>query len=84
LLVEDEIRLSQQLDQLGFLPDVYSPDFVLLDEGLAKSVHERGMKLIPWTVNEPADLERIAALGVDGIITDYPDRAVQIFINTNS
>jgi glycerophosphoryl diester phosphodiesterase len=33
-----------------------------------------GLKIIPWTVNERADMERLIALGVDGIITDYPDR----------
>ena len=33
-----------------------------------------GLKVIPWTVNERADMERLMALGVDGIITDYPDR----------
>ncbi len=33
-----------------------------------------GLKVIPWTVNERADMERLIALGVDGIITDYPDR----------
>ena len=33
-----------------------------------------GLKVIPWTVNAPVDLERLIALGVDGLITDYPDR----------
>ena len=33
-----------------------------------------GLKVIPWTVNERAEMERLIALGVDGIITDYPDR----------
>jgi glycerophosphoryl diester phosphodiesterase len=33
-----------------------------------------GLKVIPWTVNERADMERLIAQGVDGIITDYPDR----------
>lgn len=34
------------------------------------------MKLIPWTVNEVADMKRLLKQGVDGLITDYPDRAV--------
>ena len=33
-----------------------------------------GLKVIPWTVNEGADMERLIALGVDGLIADYPDR----------
>jgi glycerophosphoryl diester phosphodiesterase len=33
-----------------------------------------GLKVIPWTVNERADMARLIALGVDGLITDYPDR----------
>ena len=33
-----------------------------------------GLTVIPWTVNERADMERLIALGVDGIISDYPDR----------
>ena len=37
--------------------------------------HGLKLKVIPWTVNDPTEIERLAALGVDGIITDYPDRA---------
>jgi len=37
--------------------------------------HALKLKIIPWTVNDPIEIERLAALGVDGIITDYPDRA---------
>ena len=33
-----------------------------------------GLTVIPWTVNERADMERLIGLGVDGVITDYPDR----------
>jgi glycerophosphoryl diester phosphodiesterase len=33
-----------------------------------------GLKVIPWTVNERSEMERLIALGVDGLITDYPDR----------
>ena len=33
-----------------------------------------GLKILPWTVNDPADMARLIDAGVDGIITDYPDR----------
>ncbi len=39
------------------------------------ATHALKMKIIPWTVNDSTEIERLAALGVDGIITDYPDRA---------
>jgi len=53
---------------------IWSPDFRALDAALAASARRLGMKVIPWTVNEPADIRRMLELGVDGIISDYPDR----------
>ena len=42
-----------------------------------------GLKVIPWTVNERADMERLIALGVDGLITDYPDRLRAVMAEKN-
>ena len=42
-----------------------------------------GLKVIPWTVNERADMERLIALGVNGIITDYPDRLRTVMAEKN-
>lgn len=39
--------------------------------------------MIPWTVNEPSDIERMVDLGLDGLITDYPDRARAVFARRN-
>ena len=36
--------------------------------------HELGLKVVPWTVNEHAEMAAVIGLGVDGLITDYPDR----------
>jgi glycerophosphoryl diester phosphodiesterase len=38
----------------------------------------RGWPVIPYTVNEPADLERMRSFGVDGVFTDFPDRLTRI------
>jgi glycerophosphoryl diester phosphodiesterase len=66
--------LDDNLAALSFRPDIYSPAARLVDETLVAAVHDRGMQLIPWTVNDPAAMRRLLRLGVDGLITDYPDR----------
>lgn len=78
-LVGNKDGIEKNLALLGFQPDIYSPHFSLIDEATVKYAKERGMKIIPWTVNEIADLERMKTFDLDGIITDYPDRAVKIF-----
>jgi glycerophosphoryl diester phosphodiesterase len=64
---------EQQLDLLGFTPSVYSPEYHLVDSQTVSFCHKKNMKLIPWTVNELSAMEKLKTLGVDGIITDYPD-----------
>lgn len=79
LLVSAAGPPQANLDKLGFTPNTYSPNFSLLNEDLVRFCREKGMRLVPWTVNEVADLEKIAKFDIDGVITDYPDRAVQVF-----
>jgi glycerophosphoryl diester phosphodiesterase len=54
---------------------VWSPFFRNVTAVLVKEAHDLGLKVIPWTVNEMADLELMYQTGIDGIISDYPDRA---------
>lgn len=76
LLVEatDQTGLEGRLAELGFTPTVFSPAWQLVTPALVKACHDRGMRIIPWTVNEPAEMERLRSMGVDGLISDYPDR----------
>jgi glycerophosphoryl diester phosphodiesterase len=53
---------------------LWSPDFGTLTPARVAAARALGLKLIPWTVNDAADIERVLALGVDGIISDYRDR----------
>ena len=54
----------------------WSPDFRDLDEKKVAAARGLGLKVIAWTLNEPADIARAVALGLDGIISDYPDRVL--------
>lgn len=76
LLVENTDGLSFNLQQLGFKPEVYSPDFTLVDTELVSNLHALNIRLLPWTVNEISDMKKLIDFGVDGFITDFPDRAV--------
>lgn len=79
LLVGNKDGIEKNIERLGFKPESYSPHFSLMDASLAKYCRENGIKLVPWTVNELADLEKMKQFDPDGIISDYPDRVVKIF-----
>jgi glycerophosphoryl diester phosphodiesterase len=53
---------------------IWSPDFSTLTPESFAAAKRLGLKIVPWTVNEKADIERMLKFGVDGIISDYPDR----------
>ncbi|MCY7376137.1 MAG: hypothetical protein LH472_09220 [Pyrinomonadaceae bacterium] len=82
LLVMNKDGIEKNLAALGFQPDAYSPHFSLVDEATVAFCRERKMKIVPWTVNEIADLEMMKKFDLDGIITDYPDRAIKVFRKT--
>ena len=75
-LVEDR-TLEENLKLLSFKPEIYSPYFKLLDSAEVAAIRDKGMQVIPWTVNEPADIDAVINLKVDGIITDYPERVIE-------
>lgn len=86
---QDEVRQFFSLNLGGRLDEFDSPatalqvpemfgSIPLLTPEFIAAAHEKGMEVHVWTVNTTEDLERIAALGVDGIITDYPDRLLEI------
>lgn len=75
LLIEDFDKKSfaLQLKDLGFIPTIYSPAYQLVTPLLVKQCHDTGIKLIPWTVNNKTEIDKLKNLGVDGIISDYPN-----------
>lgn len=75
MLIEytDRRTLDQQVKALGFTPSIYSPAYRLVSNKLVEKCHRQDMKIIPWTVNTTEEMEKLKAMGVDGIISDYPD-----------
>jgi len=78
LLVWKSGTVEEHLSVLSFVPDVYSPSAALVDADRVEAAHEHGMQIIPWTINDPEAMATLIEVGVDGLITDYPDRAQQV------
>ena len=74
-LVSNNKSIDANLEQLGFLPSIYSPQYKLIDKGKVQYLHAKKIRVIPWTVNEVRDMLSLKGMGVDGLITDYPDRS---------
>ncbi len=76
-LIENLRGFDANLKNLGFTPAIYSPYYQLVSKKLVRKCHAQNMKLIPWTVNDAASMKGLIRLGVDGIITDYPNRIAE-------
>ena len=64
------------MSYLKFTPQWLSPHHTITDEALVQKCREKGIKLVPWTVDKPEDIKRILDLGVEAIISNYPDRVL--------
>lgn len=76
-LVENKDGHETNLKLLDFKPTIYSPDHKLLRKKDVKDLHKRDIKVIPWTVNDVKSMKRLRRWGIDGIITDYPNRIAE-------
>ncbi len=74
---EDNLKEKFKLALLSTanaIADDYSPNNDKKNKKKSKIIKDEGIKLFPWTVNDPSDIKSLISLGVDGIITDFPDR----------
>jgi glycerophosphoryl diester phosphodiesterase len=76
-LVENETPAFVLLE-LGFTPAIYSSSYRQLDASRIAFSHANNMRVIPWTVNVREDIQKMIDLGVDGLITDYPNRSPKL------
>lgn len=82
-LVENTKSIDSNLEALGFKPSIYSPYYRLLNKEKVNYLHKLHIRVIPWTVNEESEMLAYKGMGVDGFITDYPDRAAKYKMTLN-
>lgn len=70
---KNAVSPQQMINRLGFTPAVYSPEYHTVSAEMIAFCHERNIKVLPWTVNTKEEIDQLISLGVDGIISDYPD-----------
>ncbi|RZL14274.1 MAG: glycerophosphodiester phosphodiesterase, partial [Pedobacter sp.] len=73
LLIDEKENFENNIAELGFNPTIYSPYSILVGKGLVDKCHALGIKIIPWTINSAEQIIYFMNLGVDGVITDYPN-----------
>lgn len=78
LLVENRKSFRENLKRLSFKPDIYSPDYKRVNKDMIEDAHARHIQVIPWTVNDEKTMRKLVALGIDGLITDYPDLGIRV------
>ncbi|WP_299780021.1 glycerophosphodiester phosphodiesterase family protein [uncultured Formosa sp.] len=76
LTYENDFETNMNI--LSFVPEIYSPYYILLNHQEVKNIHAKNMKVFPWTVNTKDEMINVLKMGVDGIITDYPDIALPL------
>ena len=73
-LVENKLSIEENLNKLDFMPSVYVPYYRLLTKKKIEELHQRGLKVFTWTVNDTETMQKLKNWGVDSIITDFPNR----------
>jgi glycerophosphoryl diester phosphodiesterase len=78
LLVDENETIEDKLSKLSFMPEIISPYFKLLDARTINTYQSKEILIIPWTVNSEKDMQLMIDYKVDGIITDYPDKLINV------
>lgn len=78
VLIGGKESIESVIEKLGFKPYSWNPYFTNITDSIVAHAHAINMSVIPWTVNEPKDMKMLVEMGVDGIITDYPNRFWEI------
>jgi glycerophosphoryl diester phosphodiesterase len=71
-LTENRLSLKDNLKNLGFKPDIYSPYYCHLNDATIRLCKKTNIELIVWTVNDLVSINRLKSQGIRGVISDYP------------
>ena len=73
-----ETDFDEYMAKLDFTPEWLSAPHENVDADLVAKARARGMKVNTWTVDDPDEMRRLIGLGVDAIISNYPDRLLEV------
>jgi glycerophosphoryl diester phosphodiesterase len=72
-LIEKNYQIEDALEALEFLPTFWSPEYRLVKKEDVDFLHQFNVLVVPWTVNTKDEMNHLITLGVDGLITDFPN-----------
>ncbi len=78
-LTEEEPDVVELMKLLTFKPRWWSPHYSVVTHANVAWCHAMGIKVVPWTVDDPAEIHRMAECRVDAVISNYPDRLIAEF-----
>ena len=67
--IDDAIKLAKQINAVAL-----NPNNKFITRGIVNKIQSNNIKVYPYTINTPKNIRRIRSMGVDAIITDYPER----------
>ena len=84
LLTANQLGFRHNLQRLDFTPTIFSPNHFWVTQSMISFFHKEGIQVIPWTINEEQRMIDLIEMGVDGIITDYPNILTNIYESIES
>lgn len=80
LLTVFSAKAKKEIKHLNFIPNILSPNYRSVNRRLVLYCKKNKIELIPWTVNNEKAMKRMIKLNVDGIITDYPNKLIELMM----
>lgn len=69
---------EQIMGRLNFMPEWFSPAWTIMDQNMVDHAHADGMKIVTWTVDEKEQMRRVIDMGVEAVISNYPNRLLEV------